>query len=72
MPPSPPTQVLELHDTKGKRPSSPPAKDKALQDTTGNLLPPPLSKTFVCILLQKQPVYEAAKESSSSGIFVSR
>jgi hypothetical protein len=46
----------------------------------------PLSKTFICILLQKQPelppstdrapptqqpVYETAKDSSSSGFFVS-
>jgi hypothetical protein len=71
MPPSPPAQVLEHQDTKGKRPSSPLAKDKDLQDTTGNMPPPPLSKTFVCILLQKQPIYEAAEDSSSSGIFVS-
>jgi hypothetical protein len=40
-PPSPPSQVPKLQDTKGKRPGSPPAKDKDLQDTMGKMPPPP-------------------------------
>jgi hypothetical protein len=41
MPPSPPAQVPELQDTKGKRPGSPPAKVKDLQDTMVELPPLP-------------------------------
>jgi hypothetical protein len=81
-----PTQVPELQDTKGKRPSSPPAKDKDLQDTTGNMPPPPPVKDICLHPSTKQPelqpntdrapptqqhVYEAAKDSSSSDFFVS-
>jgi hypothetical protein len=82
MPPSPPAQVPELQDTKGKRPGSPPAKVKDLQDTMVELppLPPvkdihlhPLTKQPVFSLSTdrapptQQPVYETAKDSSSSG-----
>jgi hypothetical protein len=85
-PPSPPAQVLELQDTKGKRPSSPPAKDKDLQDTTGNMPPPPpfkyihLHRSIKQLEVQpstdrapptQQSVYEVARDSSYSGFFVS-
>jgi hypothetical protein len=86
MPPSPPAQVLELQDTKGKRSSSPLAKDKDLQDTTRNMPPPPSVEDIHLHPSTKQPefqpitdrapptqqpIYEAAKDSSSSGFFVS-
>jgi hypothetical protein len=40
--PSPPAQVPEQQDTKGKRSGSPPTKDKDLQDTTVKMPPPPV------------------------------
>jgi hypothetical protein len=84
---SPPAQVPELQDTKGKRPGSPPAKYKDLQDTMGKVPPPPLVKDLHLHPSTKQPellpntdrasptqqpVFEVAKDSSSSGFFVSR
>jgi hypothetical protein len=86
-PPSPPAQVPELQDTKGKRLSSPTAKDKDHQDTTGNMPPPPLVEDISLHPSTKQPelqpstdrlplaqqlIYEAPKDSSSSGFFVFR
>jgi hypothetical protein len=86
-PPSPSAQVLELQGTKEKRPSSPPGKDKDLQDTTGNTPPPPPIEDICLHPSTKHPklqpstdrapptqqqVYEVAKDSSSSGFFVSR
>jgi hypothetical protein len=90
-PPSPPAQVSELQDTKGKRPSSPLAKDKDLQDTKGKRSssplakdkdlqdtmgnmpppPPPPPPSTDRAPPTQQPIYEAAKDSSSSGLFVS-
>jgi hypothetical protein len=84
--PSPPTHVPELQDTKGKRSGSPPSKDKDLKDTTGKMPPPPvedlhfhpsrkqpelLSNTDSAPSTQ-QPVYEIAKDSSSSAFLVSK
>jgi hypothetical protein len=42
--PSPPTQVPELQDTKGKRATSPPVKDKELHGAMGKSPPPPLAQ----------------------------
>jgi hypothetical protein len=86
-PHSPPAQVPKFQDAKGKRSGSPPAKDKDLQDTTRKRPPPPpvedlnlhpsikqpklLPSTDRAPSTQ-QPVYETAKDSSSSGFFISR
>jgi hypothetical protein len=85
-PPSSPAQVLELQDTKGKRSGSPSPKDKDLQDTTGKMPPPPPIEDLFLHPSTKQPelppstgrapptqqpIYETAKDSSSSGFFVS-
>jgi hypothetical protein len=85
--PSPHAQVPELQDIKGKRLGSPQAKDKDLQDTTGKMPPPPpvedlhlhpstkqpeLPPSTNIAPATQQPVYETAKDSSSSGFFVSR
>jgi hypothetical protein len=77
--------VLELQDTKGKRLDSPPTKDKDLQDITGEIpsLPvedlhlhpstkqPELLPRTARAPSTQQPIYETAKDSSSSGFFVS-
>jgi hypothetical protein len=85
-PPSP-TQVPELQESKGKRSGSPPAKDKDLQDTTRKMPPPPPIEGLHLHPSTKQPellpstdrapptqqsVYETAKDSLSSGFFISR
>jgi hypothetical protein len=87
MPPSPPAHVPELQDPKGKRAGSPLAKDKDHQNTTGEIPPPPPIEDLHLYPSTKQPelmpstdrapptqqpVYETAKDSSSSGFFVFR
>jgi hypothetical protein len=86
--PSPPAQVPELQDTKGKRPGSPLAKEKDYHETMGKGPPPPLAEDLHLNPSTKQPellpstdrapstkkpVYESAKDSSSSGfLFLGR
>jgi hypothetical protein len=81
MPPSPPAQVPEFHDTKGKRWGSPPTKHKDLQDTTEKMPPHPVEDLHLHLSTKQpelppstdrapptqQPIYETAKDSSSSG-----
>jgi hypothetical protein len=65
MPPSPPAQVPELQDNKGKRLGSPPANEKDLQDITGKMPPPPHIEYLHLHSSTKQPELLPSIDSAS-------
>jgi hypothetical protein len=82
-PPSPPAQNQELKDTTGESPPSPPAQNNEPQGTMGKMPPSPPSteqpKLLPCtdgetpqpLPSTQQPVYVTAKDSLSSGFYIS-
>jgi hypothetical protein len=71
---SPPAKDKELHDTTGKSPPPPPTQDLNLHPSIEQLelLPITNRETHKPLPSTQQPVYETAKDSSSSGFFISR
>ena len=73
MPASPPAKDKELHDTTGKSPPPPPAQDLNLHPSTEQpeLLPNTDRETHKPLPSTQQPIFEDAKDSSSSGFSIS-
>jgi hypothetical protein len=68
----PPAKDKELHVTMGKSPPPPPAQDLNLQPSPEQpeLLPNTDRETHKSLPSTQHPVFEAAKDSLSSGFFV--
>jgi hypothetical protein len=70
---SPPAKDKELHDTMGKSPPPPPAQDLNLHPSTEQLelLPNTHRETHKPLPSTQQSVFDACKDSSSSGFLFS-
>jgi hypothetical protein len=64
---SPPAKDKDIQDTTGKRPPPPPTEDLHLHPSTKQ---PELLPSTDRAPSTQQPIYETAKDSSSSGFFI--